>query len=545
MTRHGPRPRYPHAFRLRRGAPAGRSLLDCPVDGGTGARRGRQHSLRAKLTLLNVTLLALAVVTATCAGVLAMIIYLEEGVDSRLLASRAGLADAGLTTGKIEELGKLAALQHAISPGAGQLTGHVERFVLVSSEGTALSFGPDAPSDTQRALAAAAGDPVALAAAAEPRAVSAEGVPYRVTAVRLEDGPCVLIASSTAAVHHAVQRVVKLDLAVGSVLLLALAAATLGGSRRRLRPLEDMVAAASAVAEGDLDLSRRVTARGRPAAEVEQLRLALNAMLQQLETAFRTREQAAGQLRRFVADASHELRTPLSSILGYLELYDKGMLHDEDSEARALRRMRAEAARMAKLVDELLVLARLDQHPLDRPEPLDLAVLARDGAADLRAQQPERPVRVEAPEAVTLLGDESALRKVVANLLSNVRTHTPPTAPVTVSVSAGAGGSGTAVLTVADSGPGVRPEDTERVFDRFYRAGGGPGEDAGPATGGGSGLGLSIVRAVVEAHGGTVGVAAAPGRGLTVTVALPVGGAAGRAPEGPGGIRAVTGPVPG
>ena len=276
--------------------------------------------------------------------------------------------------------------------------------------------------------------------------------------------------------------------------------------RRRMQPLEAMVETSSAIADGDL--TRRVPSSHRPTQEVEQLRLALNSMLQQVESAHRTRERSAAQLRRFVGDASHELRTPLAAIRGYLQLYDKGMLTDPVERRRAWDRMNGEADRMGRLVDELLTLARLDQRPELRLRAVDLSRLVRDAAGDLRAQQPGRPVTVEADGALLVQADESGLRQVLGNLVGNVTTHTPADAPVRIAlVRAG----GVVRLSVADRGPGLGEEDAARVFDRFFRAGGGAG----------SGLGMAIVQGVVTAHGGSVAVRTAPGEGLDVTVTLP------------------------
>jgi two-component system, OmpR family, sensor kinase len=247
-----------------------------------------------------------------------------------------------------------------------------------------------------------------------------------------------------------------------------------------------------------------------PTQEVEQLRLALNSMLHQVESAYRTRERSAAQLRRFVADASHELRTPLSAIRGYLQLYDKGMLREPAERKRAWDRMTGEADRMGRLVDELLTLARLDQRPELRFRNVDLARLVRDAAEDLRAQQPGRPVTVSAEGALLVRADESGLRQVLGNLMANVRTHTP--ADVAVALSLERAG-GVVRMCVADEGPGLAEEDAARIFDRFFRAGGGAG----------SGLGMAIVQGVAAAHGGGVAVRTSPGAGLAVTITLPSG----------------------
>lgn len=346
--------------------------------------------------------------------------------------------------------------------------------------------------------------------------MSVAGDPCRTVATSLGDGTVVVLATDTGSVHSSMKKALKLDLAFGTVLLALLALLTMLGAKHRLRPLEDMVETASAIAEGDL--TRRVPAGRDPVTEIEQLRTALNSMLHQVESAFETREHSAAQLRRFVADASHELRTPLSAIRGYLQLYDKGMLREPAERARALARMTAEADRMGRLVEELLTLARLDQQPQLRVCTVDLSRLVRDAADDLRAQQPQRPLAVSANGAMIVQGDESGLRQVVGNLLANVRAHTPADAPLRVELEredGGGHGPGAVRLRVADEGPGMTPEDADRIFDRFFRAG---GEGSGPA---GSGLGMAIVQAVVASHAGEVTVRTAPGDGLAVTVTLP------------------------
>jgi len=307
-------------------------------------------------------------------------------------------------------------------------------------------------------------------------------------------------------VHEVIRKAVALDFFVGALLLALLCVLTMLSVRRRMRPLEDMVETSSAIAEGDL--TRRVPSSRHPTEEVEQLRLALNSMLHQVESAYRTRERSAAQLRRFVADASHELRTPLSAIRGYLQLYDKGMLREPVERKRAWDRMNGEADRMGRLVDELLTLARLDQQPELRFKNVDLSHLVRDAAEDLRAQQPDRPVQVDADGALLVQADESGLRQVLGNLVGNIRTHTPADVPVTIALDRQ---GGTVRLCVADEGPGLAAEDAARIFDRFFRAGGGAG----------SGLGMAIVQGVVAAHGGEVAVRTAPGKGLAVTVTLP------------------------
>jgi two-component system OmpR family sensor kinase len=229
-------------------------------------------------------------------------------------------------------------------------------------------------------------------------------------------------------------------------------------------------------------------------------------------------------MRRFVADASHELRTPLTAIRGFAELYRQGAAHDPAELERLMRRIEDQAARMGLLVEDLLLLARLDrQRPLEL-RPVDLLALAADAVNDARALQPERRIELEAggdgaaDGALVVLGDEPRLRQVVANLMANALNHTPAGSPVEVRArTAWPNGVPHALLEVADHGPGLSPEQAERVFERFYRA-----DPARSHADGGSGLGLAIVAALVAAHSGTVEVDSRPGRGASFRVLLPL-----------------------
>ncbi|MEU1041761.1 HAMP domain-containing sensor histidine kinase [Streptomyces sp. NPDC005907] len=464
------------------------------------------HSLRGKLTLANVALLALGIVIATAVSLMGMRHYLLDQVDAELVKTRSSMGGSQLTLRQIESLTALAVVRDRLLLPTGDSPDPDAIFTAVDRRGEAVALGGFAPTAGQRELAAAVDDPRALAADAEPRDVTVHGAAYRATGARLADGSYVLFATSTDGLHKGVAKALKLDVAVGTLLLALLAALTMISVSRRTRPLEAMVETSTAIAEGDL--TRRVPSSHHPTQEVEQLRLALNSMLHQVESAHRTRERSAAQLRRFVGDASHELRTPLSAIRGYLQLYDKGMLRAPEERARAWERVNAEADRMSRLVDELLTLARLDQSPELRFRNVDLSALVRDAAEDLRAQQPDRPVTVGAEGKVLVHADESGLRQVLGNLVANVRTHTPADVPVRIGLEHA---DGVVRVCVADRGPGLADDDAARVFDRFFRAGGNAG----------SGLGMAIVQGVVAAHGGEVAVRTAPGEGLAVTVTLP------------------------
>jgi two-component system OmpR family sensor kinase len=281
--------------------------------------------------------------------------------------------------------------------------------------------------------------------------------------------------------------------------------------RRGLRPLEDIGQTAGAIAAGDL--SRRVE-QADDKTEVGRLGSALNGMLGQIESAFSAQQASENRLRRFIADASHELRTPLTSIRGYAELFRRGAADRPEDLAKAMRRIEQEASRMGVLVDDLLLLARLDQgRPLER-EPVDLSRVASDAVDDARAVDPSRPITLEAPPHTTVRGDDVRLRQVVGNLMSNAHQHTPAGTPVHVRV---ATSNGTAILEVADKGPGLTDEQAAHVFERFYR-----GEESRNRAQGGTGLGLAIVAAITEAHGGKAAVETAPGHGARFRIELPL-----------------------
>ncbi len=289
--------------------------------------------------------------------------------------------------------------------------------------------------------------------------------------------------------------------------------------RAGLRPLSQVEASAATITDNALS-EQRVPGADR-ATEVGRLATALNAMLDRLQEASEQRESTLDELRvsearmrRFVADASHELRTPIAATAAYAELFEQGAKDHPDDLERAMKGIRHETGRMGELVDDLLLLARLDEHPTLTAQRVDFTEVVLTAVDAARTVEPDRPIRVRINDVVEVEGDPMRLRQVVDNLLANVRSHTPAASQCDVELAVQ---DGHALLTITDSGPGVNEQDLPRLFDRFYRV-----DDARSRTAGGSGLGLSIVQAIVEAHGGAIGAANSELGGLSIEVTLPL-----------------------
>ena len=345
------------------------------------------------------------------------------------------------------------------------------------------------------------------------------GTDYRVHAVAVPGGTLVT-AISLDPTEKTLASLTHIELFVSVGVMIALLLLALWIVRIGMRPLDDMTETAGAIASGDL--TRRIR-RTDDRSEVGRLGTALNGMLSQIEAAFRERTSSEARLRRFVADASHELRTPLTSIRGYAELLRKGAFDTEEERRRAAERIEGEASRMGLLVDDLLLLARLDQgRPLEL-DAVDLRRVVADAVDAARTKDSGRPVTLGMEGPVWVRGDAARLRQIVDNLLQNASVHTPAGTPVHVEV---VREGPDAVVRVADEGPGLDAEQAARVFDRFYR-----GSEA--RTGEGTGLGLSIVAALAAAHGGVARVDTAPGAGAVFVVQIPAADPGGT--EGGGG----------
>jgi len=503
-------------------------------------------SLRARLVAATLLLFTIGLVVAGASTYGFLRTFLLDQVDSQLIGVRlpatralldaaqqqepSGGAGDGFPGGPFPGRGGSRTL---VPPGTyAELRDAAGRLV------TSVSFGfRDSNATTPRFpahLSTPADDP----ADASPTAFtvgdqSGSGQRYRASAVALSGGAEAVVALPMHDVDATLRRLVRVELAVAAAVLMAIAMASLLLIRRGLRPLDRIGDTAGAIAAGDL--SRRVEGAGGRT-EIGRLGTALNAMLGQIEAAFAERRATEARLRRFLADASHELRTPLTSIRGWAELFRRGASSRPEDLARTMRRIEEEAAHMGVLVDDMLSLARLDEgRPLVQ-EPVDLTALATDAVDDLRAAEPGRPVTLEAAGPVVVAADPTRLKEVFANLLGNARYHTPEGTPVHVRVAAAAE---VATIEVGDEGPGMSTEEAARVFERFYRA-----DPARTRAKGGAGLGLAIVAAIADAHGGSAAVTTAPGQGARFRVTLPVTPPVPAAPAAPAAADAPP-PAPG
>jgi two-component system, OmpR family, sensor kinase len=468
-------------------------------------------SLRARLLITSVVLVAAGLLVANVATYRLLSNFLLNRVDDQLVAAQGPILDSLQFEGDIPSHPTSTFL---VPPGTyaevrnGSGAPVVWKFFGFESKADERPVYPrnlpgstSSPTQAPRFFTTSAdgGDPT-----------------YRAVAAALRPGPGTLIvAIPLTEVSATLDRLLGVELVVSGIALLLVAGFALWLVRLGLRPLEGIGATAGAIAAGDL--SRRV----EPATErteVGRLGLALNAMLAQIEAAFEERRASEDRLRRFVADASHELRTPLTSIRGYAELFRRGADSRPEDLAKSMRRIEAEAARMGVLVEDLLLLARLDQgRPLER-EPVDLDRVVEAAVDSARAVEPDRLIDLELHSPTSVIGDEGRLRQAVDNLLDNARVHTPASSRVRVALGSDAE-SHDVLLSVADEGPGLTSDVASRAFERFYR-----GDPSRSRSMGGAGLGLSIVAAIVEAHGGTVTVRSEEGAGATFEVRLPVSG---------------------
>ncbi len=463
------------------------------------SRPGRPRSLTGRL------LLGLLVVSAAglTVSLLSGTVLLRDYLYGRATDQVVGLSRApGLQPGTIPA-GRLCT-----APSAPEVLPSEFRLALVDADGVDRCRVPEErPGPPVPAV-----DDLAVLADDETSAiVDGEGGPWALSVVRVgppEEG-YVVVAISLREADQTVRRLTVTGLVVGGLVLAALALAGRSVIRIGLRPLTEVREAARGIGHGDL--SARVPS-GDPGTEVAELSTALNGMLTEIEQGFEERRESERRIRQFATDASHELRTPLTSIKGYAQLY--AQLRAGERRDDVVRRIDTEADRMTSIVEDLLLLARLDQRPELLLEDVDLVEIAHDVLSAARARHPGRPLALQVGGPVEVTGDRGRLRQVLDNLVTNALVHTPSS--VTVRIRAGGAGPDGARIEVVDRGPGMPAEVRAHAFDRFYRA------DAGRSHGsGGSGLGLAIVQALVLAHGGTVACASSVETGTTVTVTLP------------------------
>lgn len=441
------------------------------------------------------------IVTSTTRG------QLVEQIDERLASYAGGVRELG-----IDGPGEL----HGGPPGPppdGVPERRSDAFQgYVDSDGDLITvFAPNVGNDTYTAPDIVPQDlPTSGSRTLTVDAVEGGGT-FRVLAQPVGDATSIT-ALPLDDVQRTISRLVLVEVVGSAAILAALALVSWWVVHLGIRPVKEMTATATRIAGGDLAVRVPESA---PGTESGDLAVALNTMLGNLESALDERAASEARVRRFVADASHELRTPVTTIRGYAELYRHGGLADPAALDDAMRRTEQEAARVGRLVEDMLALARLDeQRPLD-VRPVDLSALARDAADDARATSPGRPIAVDvATSPIIVDGDEDRLRQVIANLVGNALVHTAADVPVTIRVGRD---EATAMISVDDRGQGMTAEVAERVTERFFRA-----DPSRSRHRGGTGLGLSIVDATVAAHGGSVEVESEPGHGTTVRLTIPV-----------------------
>jgi two-component system, OmpR family, sensor kinase len=521
--------------------------IPAPPGGRISRARGRlravsgRTSLRTKLVAAVLALVLFALAAAGLVGVSLLRGYVLNPYDSTLEQ----YANFGGTQGCI------VSYLRGITQGCGvsgvniyllTSSGQLDTVSTLASSGDGGEAQPASPPDVAGAVSWLSANTwhkmtvPAQSGSTRWRVMAYPGPEFSITTNPALQSSTVILAVNASDAYDTIARFTRVELLIGVVVLVGMAVIGFAVVQANLRPLVEIEETAEEIAEGHLN--RRVPERD-PRTEIGSLGRSLNTMLTQIESAFHDREkseaaahQSEERMRRFIADASHELRTPLTAIRGFAEYYRQrgGLNPRTDAEQsltaadldRIMHRVEAEAARMGLLVEDLLMLARVDQQrPLAR-NPVDLLSLAADAVHDTRMLAPDRKISltVQPGAAFLVIGDEPRLRQVIGNLMSNALTHTPDGTEVELSVGSGMlpdDGGQAVTLAVRDYGPGMEPEQASRVFERFYRA-----DQARTRATGGSGLGLAIVAGLVAAHGGVTSVDTAPGEGATFWVTLPL-----------------------
>ena len=478
-----------------------------------------QWSLRSRLTIGIVLLSAIGFAVTFYGTTNALNSYLVGQIDNELNSVVGGTA-MRLDRGAVIQQDDDEIEEHRQRRGVAAAPQPLQRIpttlsvTLLSSDGAIKGeLGGDLTSSQISDYLKAFDNAAAVETEGEPFTIKAKGPDFRAIAVVLPTtGDTVVVAQSLQAVERTKHQLLVLFLFVGLIALLMIAIAARYVIQIGMRPLENVEKTAEQIASGDL--SARLP-DAKPNTEVGRLVSSLNTMLARIEESFAARTESEGRLRRFVADASHELRTPLTAIRGFAELHRQGAVTGESDTKELVARIERESVRMSSLVEDLLVLARMDQGPKMEIKPVNLSEVVTDAVESARAAGPGHPIKLTAGNEIYALGDANRIHQVVANLLANARVHTPVGTQITVEV---IHLDKEVQVVVADNGPGLSEANREKIFERFYRV-----DPSRQRTGTeGSGLGLSIVDAVMRSHSGHVSVDSKLGEGSTFTLHFPL-----------------------
>lgn len=481
----------------------------------------RRWSLRSRLVLGVVLLTALGFVLSSVVAQSALQNYLLGQVDQELISisgyTLPRVAESGLASDDEDDYWE----NHRGRPRPERSQQPLQRIptttsvTLIDAQGNVLSeLGGDLNTASASSILKGFTPDEALEEDGEPFTISEDGQNFRAIAQVLPNGAGTAVAAqSLGELEKTIQQLRFFFLLIGLLLITLVAIASRTVIKIGMRPLEDVERTAEEIAAGNL--SARMP-ESEPTTEVGRLVTSLNSMLGRIETSFAARTESENRLRRFVADASHELRTPITAIRGFSELYRQGAVTGEQPTKELIGRIEGESMRMGSLVEDLLLLARLDQARQMESKPVDLNTLVEDAVASARVAGPQHTVNFTPPsEEIFTLGDEARIHQVVANLLANARAHTPAGTTIDVTLDSSEDG---VRISVADNGPGLSDDDQKKIFERFYRA----DPSRVRVDGEGSGLGLSIVDAVMRAHGGSVSVQSELGNGATFTLFFPM-----------------------
>jgi len=478
-----------------------------------------QWSLRSRLTIGIVLLSAIGFAVTFYGTTNALNSYLVGQIDNELNSVVGGTA-MRLDRGAVIQQNEDEIEEHRQRRGVAAAPQPLQRIpttlsvTLLSSDGAIKGeLGGDLTSSQISDYLKAFDNAAAVETEGEPFTIKAKGPDFRAIAVVLPTtGDTVVVAQSLQAVERTKHQLLVLFLFVGLIALLMIAIAARYVIQIGMRPLENVEKTAEQIASGDL--SARLP-DAKPNTEVGRLVSSLNTMLARIEESFAARTESEGRLRRFVADASHELRTPLTAIRGFAELHRQGAVTGESDTKELVARIERESMRMSSLVEDLLILARMDQGPKMEIKPVNLSEVVTDVVESARAAGPGHPIKLTAGNEIYALGDANRIHQVVANLLANARVHTPVGTQINVEV---IHLDKEVQVVVADNGPGLSEANREKIFERFYRV-----DPSRQRTGNeGSGLGLSIVDAVMRSHGGHVSVDSKLGEGSTFTLHFPL-----------------------